>query len=295
MRKFLMGTMTALLLLALAACSSGDDKEQTSDKDSGESESKTVTFGITPWTSTVPPTEIAKLIVEDMGYKAEEVKADAGNVFIGLSRGDIDVFMDAWLPAHENHIAKYKDNIEQTAVSYDDVATGMVVPTYMDDINKVSDIKGKEDLFNNEMYGIEDGASATGIINDMLEGYDLDMKQVNSSEGGMLAQAQRFMSKEEPVAFFGWRPHTMFNKFDLKVLEDDQGEYFEKASVEVITNKELKENNPKVYEFLSNWSISIDDVEKMIEQIETEGKDPKEVAQNWIDNNQDKVNEMLGK
>lgn len=287
MRKILLGSVAALLLVVLAACSSGDADEKNSEK-------KTVTLGVTPWTSTVPPTKIAKLIIEDMGYTVEEVKADAGNVFIGLSRGDIDVFMDAWLPAHQPHIDKYKENLDETAVSYDNVSTGMVVPTYLKDINSVSDIVGKEDLFNNELYGIEDGASATGIINDMIEGYNLDLKQINSSEGGMLAQAQRLMNSEKAVVFYGWRPHTMFNKFDIKVLEDDKN-YFETASVEVITNKDLKEHAPDVYEFLSNWSISIDDVENMIGTIENDGTDPEVVAQEWIDNNQDKVNEMLGK
>nr|WP_231567274.1 glycine betaine ABC transporter substrate-binding protein [Sporosarcina sp. ZBG7A] len=291
LKKRVLGSLLAASMLMLGACGSDDSKDKST---AGASEDKTITFGVTPWTSTVPPTKIAKLIIEDMGYEVKEIKADAGNVYIGLSRGDIDVFMDAWLPAHEKHIEKYKDNIEETAVSYDDVQTGMVVPTYMKDINSVSDIKGKEKQFNNEMYGIEDGASATGIINEMLEGYDLDLKQVNSSEGGMLAQAQRKMSSNEPVVFYGWRPHTMFNKFDLKVLEDEQN-FFQTASVKVITNKELKKNSTDVYEFLSNWSISIDDVENMIEEIENEGTDPEVVAQEWIDNNQDKVDEMLGK
>lgn len=291
LKKKVLGSLLAASMLMLGACGSDSSKDgSTADA----SEDKTITFGVTPWTSTVPPTKIAKLIIEDMGYEVKEIKADAGNVYIGLSRGDIDIFMDAWLPAHEQHIEKYKDNIDITAVSYDDVPTGMVVPTYMKDINSVSDIKGKEDQFNNEMYGIEDGASATGIINEMIKGYDLDLKQVNSSEGGMLAQAQRNMASKQPVVFFGWRPHTMFNKFDLKVLDDEQN-FFETASVKVITNKELKKNNSDVYEFLSNWNISIDDVENMIETIENEGTDPEVVAQEWIDNNQDKVNKMLGK
>ena len=45
--------------------------------------------------------------------------------------------------------------------------------------------------------------------------------------------------------------------------------------------------------FLSNWSIPIDDLEAMIVAIE-DGGDPTEVAREWIDNNQDKVKEMIG-
>ena len=56
----------------------------------------------------------------------------------------------------------------------------------------------------------------------------------------------------------------------------------------------LKKNAPEAYEFLSNWSIDIDDLEAMIVAIE-DGADPEVVAREWIDNNQDKVNEMIGK
>ncbi|QBQ07057.1 glycine betaine ABC transporter substrate-binding protein [Sporosarcina pasteurii] len=279
--------MIVLLLAFVAGCASdGGEKETTANQK--------ITFGVTPWTSTVPPTKIASLIIQDMGYDVEEISADATNVYIGLSRGDIDVFMDSWLPAHENLLEKYADQVEDTAISYDDVETGLVVPTYMEDINSVNDLKGKEDLFSNEVYGIESGANVTGIINELLESYELDLKQVNSSEGGMLAQARRLMENEDPVSFFGWRPHTMFNQYDLKVLADEQN-FFETAAVHVITNNELKENAPDVHQFLSNWHISLDEVEEMIVKIEDENADPEAVAREWIDNNQDKVNEMIGK
>ncbi|WP_026571956.1 MULTISPECIES: glycine betaine ABC transporter substrate-binding protein [Sediminibacillus] len=292
MKKLLLGLMAALFVAVIAGCSS-DDKSEGSGEKASESKDQTITFGVTPWTSTVPPTEIASLILEDMGYTVEQTDADVGSVFMGLSRGDIDVFMDSWFPMHKVHLDKFSDSVEDTAVSYPEAETGWVVPEYMEDINSMEDLKGKEDLFDNKMYGIEEGASATKESKEMIEEYGLDIEHVASSEGGMLAQAQRLMSQEEPVIFFGWRPHTMFNKFDIKVLKNDKG-FFETSSVHVVTNKDLKENAPEAYEFLSNWNISIDDVEEMIVKIEEEDQDPKEVAREWIENNQDKVNEMTG-
>ncbi|EGA88832.1 glycine betaine ABC transporter substrate-binding protein [Planococcus donghaensis MPA1U2] len=290
MKKFLFLVMLALLATVLVAC--GSDNEEANGE-SEEAEQKTITFGVTPWTSTVPPTKVAGLILKDMGYEIVETSADAGSVYTGLSRGDLDVFMDAWVPIHQTYLDKYEDNISSISVSYPDGETGWTVPAYMEDINTLEDLKGSEDEFGNKFYGIEAGAGATLESNEILEAYEFDMTQVNSSEGGMMAQAQKMMADEEPVVFYGWRPHTMFNKFDLKVLTNDKG-FFETSSVEVITNNELEENAPEAYEFLSNWSISIDDVEDMIVKIE-DGGDPEEVAQEWIDNNQDKVDEMLGK
>ncbi|WP_347549117.1 glycine betaine ABC transporter substrate-binding protein [Pseudalkalibacillus hwajinpoensis] len=293
MKKILFGIMTTFLMVLIIGCS---EQEEASSEASNEEASKdqTITFGVTPWTSTVPPTKVAGLILEDMGYTVEETKSNVGGVFMGLSRGDVDVFMDSWFPMHKVHMDKFGDKLERTAVSYPKAETGWVVPAYMEDVNSVSDLKGMEDQFGNKMYGIEKGASATKESEEMIKAYGLDMKQVNSSEGGMMAQAIRMMNQEKPVVFFGWRPHTMFNKYDLKVLENDKG-FFAPSSVEVVTNRKLSEKAPEAYEFLSNWSISIDDVEQMIVEIEEEGRDPEEVAQEWIDNHQEKVNEMIPK
>jgi len=289
MKKILLLSLLALVLAVATACSSDKGEDTTSEG----TDQKTITFGVTPWTSTVPPTKIASLILQDMGYEVKETAADAGSVYMGLSRGDLDVFMDAWVPMHQNYLDKFEGKLESTSVSYPEAETGWTVPAYMEDINTLEDLKGREAEFDNEFYGIEAGAGATIESDEIIEAYKFDFTQVSSSEGGMLAQAQRLMEQEKPVVFYGWRPHTMFNKFDLKVLTNEKG-FFETSSVEVITNSELKENAPEAYEFLSNWNISLDDVEEMIVQIE-EGGDPEEVAQEWIDNNEDKVNEMLGK
>lgn len=294
MKKFLIAIMTTFLLVLIVGCS---DQEKSSSESSNEEEAskdQTISFGVTSWTSTVPPTKIAELILEDMGYSVEETKSNVGGVFMGLSRGDVDVFMDSWFPMHKVQMEKFGDKVERTAVSYPKAETGWVVPAYMEDVNTVSDLKGIENKFDNKMYGIEKGASATKQSEEMIKAYGLNMKQVNSSEGGMMAQAIRMMKQEKPVVFFGWRPHTMFNKYELKVLKNDKG-FFETSSVEVVTNQKLSEKAPEAYEFLSNWSISIDDVEKMIVEIEEKDRDPEEVAQEWINNHQEKVKEMMPK
>ncbi|MBU8906795.1 glycine betaine ABC transporter substrate-binding protein [Desertibacillus haloalkaliphilus] len=288
MKKILQLSLLALILAVVAAC--GATEEGNTDSSSGDT---TITFGVTPWSSTVPPTQVAKLILEDMGYSVEEVSADAGGVYAGLSRGDLDVFMDAWLPdMHKNYMEQFGDKLSSISVSYPDGDIGWVVPTYLEDINTVEDLIGIEDQFGNEFYGIEEGAGATMTSRELIEDYGLDMDHVSSSEGGMLAQASRQMANEEPVVFFGWRPHPMFVNYDLKVLEDTKG-YFVASEVHVIANNDLEERAPDAYQFLSNWNIDVSDVEQMIIDIE-DGMAPEEVAQAWIDENQDHVAEMIG-
>lgn len=292
MKKLKVSLLLLLAFILLVGCSSG----ASTSGENGEEESKdiTINFGVTPWTSTIPPTKVAKLLLEDLGYKVKETNADAGGVYTGLSKGDLDVFMDAWLPImHANYMEQFGDKLEDTAVSYTDGELGWVIPTYVEGIESVEDLKGKEDLFGGKVYGIEEGAGMSVTSQKMIEELGLDLEYVASSEGGMLAQAQRLMAKEEPVLFLGWRPHPMFANYDLKVLPSPEG-YFDTSEVHVITNNELKDKAPEAYELLSNWSMNVSDIEKMIVEIEDNNRDAEEVAREWIDNHPDEVKAIKG-
>jgi glycine betaine/proline transport system substrate-binding protein len=277
----------------LAACGNNEaDQSAGAENEAGNEEKGELTIGVTPWTSTIPPTYVAKHIFEEMGYEVELTEADVSTIFIGLTGDDIDAYMDSWMPVHENYYEQYSEDVTNISTSYPEAASGLVVPDYVDDVESIADLKGKEDEFGNELYGIEEGASVMDELRDLIEEYELDMELVASSEGGMLAQAQRKMSSGDPVLFYGWRPHSMFNEFDIKLLDDNDG-FFEEASVHVMADKSMEESSPEAYEFLSNWSINIDDVEEMIVQIE-EGEDEEDVAAQWVEENRDHVDEMMG-
>ncbi|WP_096200695.1 glycine betaine ABC transporter substrate-binding protein [Bacillus sp. FJAT-45350] len=289
--------MLLLFFSIMAGCGAAEPEEETPAEDTEEAtkeEAKDVeiTFGVTPWTSTIPPTYVAKQILEDMGYTVHLQSADAGAVYTGLSRGDIDVFMDSWLPdLHANYMERYGDTIDDTAVSYEEGELGWVIPADMD-INSVEELQGNEDLFDGKIYGIDEGAGITVTSREIIEDYGLDLEYVSSSEAGMLSQARREIGQGNPVLFLGWRPHPMFVNWDLKVLEEDRG-YFETSQVHVLTNIDFKDKAPEAYEFLSNWNIPVADVEEMIVKID-EGEDEDDVAREWIENNEQRVNEMKG-
>lgn len=288
-KKFISISILLMIIISIVGCSPGTMDSENNNK---AAKNITITFGVTPWTSTVPPTQIAQKILSDMGYTVKEINADAGGVYAGLSTGDIDVFMDAWLPdMHKNYMEKFGKNIDDVSVSYPDGELGWVVPTYVEDVNSIEDIIGKESIFDGKMYGIEEGAGMTMTSKNMIDAYGLNFQYVASSEAGMLAQASKLIKDKKPVVFLGWRPHPMFVNYSLKVLKDPKG-YFKTSEVHVLTKKGLNEKAPEAYAFLSKWGIDVGDVEKMIVEIDS-GKAPADVAAEWINNNQDKVNQMI--
>src|SRR5699024_3114257 len=179
-------------------------------------------FGKTPWTSTVPPTEIAKIILEDMGYTVEEEEADVGVVFAGLGSGDIDIFMDYWNANHNLLYEKFEDSLETLSTSYENAEWGLAVPEYMEGVDDIGDLKGIEDTVNHEVIAIEAGEPAVEDVPKVLEEYDLDMEMINSSEAAMIAATKVKVAAEEPVVLFAWRPHSMFNQMDIKLLTNEK-------------------------------------------------------------------------
>lgn len=292
-KKYFTFILIPLLFIMMFGCS--PNNEASSDIDESQEDKQTLSLGKTPWTSTVPPTEIAKIILEDMGYKIEEKHANLGVVFAGLDSESLNIFMDYWEPQHEHYLEKYSDSVEVVSTSYENADWGLAVPKYMKEVNDVGDLKGMEDILNNEILAIEESDPAVDDIPHVVDTYDLDLETVHSSEAGMLTEAKSRIDEEEPVVLFGWRPHSMFEMLDIKLLTNEKAtEYFESATVHIVAHKGLKKKAPDAYEFLSNWELPIDDVEDMIAKIDN-GEDPVDVAQTWIDQNQEKVDEMIGK
>ncbi|MFZ4453595.1 glycine betaine ABC transporter substrate-binding protein [Salibacterium aidingense] len=303
MKKIVLMIMFLLVSVALFACSQGgsvgeteEETEEGTEEETTEAETEEkpeLVLGLTNWTSTVPPTEIVKAILEEMGYPIEVEEANIGAIYAAQAEGDIDIYMDSWYPQQTQYLEEYSDSIEQLEPIYEDANAGMVVPEYMEDINDVEDLVGNESMVNNEVIAIEDGDPAMDELQELIDAYDLDLELVNSSEGAMISAAKASTDQEEPILLYGWRPHSMFNELGLKILTNEEHpEYFSGSSVHPIVYNDLNEKVPEVYEFLEELTISIPDMEEMIIKID-DGEDPEEVAQEWIDDNRDRLDEMM--
>jgi glycine betaine/proline transport system substrate-binding protein len=121
---------------------------------------------------------------------------------------------------------------------------------------------------------------------DSLEGWDVQ----TSSSGAMATALGEAISNEEPIAVTGWSPHWKFAKYDLKYLEDPKGVFGEEETIETMVRKGLEDDMPEAYEVLDNFHWTPDDLEAVMLEI-SEGADPKEAAADWIEDNQDKVDE----
>nr|WP_280951879.1 glycine betaine ABC transporter substrate-binding protein [Alteribacter populi] len=229
-------------------------------------------------------------IAEELGYPTETTEGDVGVMFLGLSRGDVDIYPDMWLPTlHASYLAEHEDDIDIVGTIYEEAPVGWAVPDYMD-IDSTEELKGNEDLFDGELIGIEAGAGMMPTSEETLEEYDLDLNLISGSTEAMLAAIMRATGNEEPIVFLAWRPHTMFQLFDIKMLEDPKG-IWEYDNVKTGVNKDFAEKAPELYSFLEQFEMSIDEVEDFMLRMEDEELDA--VAEEWIEENRSQIDEWL--
>lgn len=294
MRKGL-GIIAIIFLLFITACSNENGEENATDESNSDGEEKTITFGQTGWSSTEVPTEIAKQILEEAGYEVEVSLLDQPIIFEGLAEQEVDFFMDAWLPYTEAALwDEYEDVLIKVAESYTDAPLGWAVPSYVEE-DSIEDIKNNPEKFDGTVYTIGAGAGIVDISEEVLTDYGLDMYELAySSEGAMLGELDASIGREEPVIVTGWRPHSMFIQYDLKFLEEPN-ENFKFDNIYVLSYQGIEETHPEAYDILSNWSIEVDDLEQMMYAYEVDDIPFEESAENWIEENRDQVDDMLGK
>jgi len=239
--------VAALMLPILAAC--GDDEKQE------------VTIGWIPWDEDVAVTFLWANLLEEEGYDVNLELLDAGQVFLGLSRGDIDVYLDTWLPGtHAEYWDQFGAELEDLGVWYDNALLAYAVPDYVD-VQTIPELNDNVDLFGGQIIGIEPGAGMMGIaMNRLNPGYGLDANYelVESSTPAMLAELERAVGSQDPIVVTMWQPHWAYDAYNLRNLEDPENLWGDPEQIHVTGRKGFTEDFPELAEWFGNFRMDDD-------------------------------------
>ncbi|MFP4020273.1 MAG: ABC transporter substrate-binding protein [Halanaerobium sp.] len=259
-----------------------------------------IDFGYVQWPGVTIKTHVAAKVAEYLGYETEMTAGSQSIIFKSLDTGDLDVFLGNWLPTMKMHFDEYeeKDAVHNVRVNLEDVTYRTAVPEYVYEagVKSMADLEEHADKFNKEIYGIEPGNDGNIIIQDAIENdtYNLgDWTIKESSTAGMLSSVQRAYDNEEWIAFNGWKPHYMNVMFDLKYLEDPEGIWGEDDSVHTVARNGYQDENPNFYKFLEQFTVPAPVQNKWIDEYQNKDRDPEKVAEEWIANNLDIVNQWV--
>ena len=232
------------------------------------------------------------LLEEELGYEVELQRSNVAvvkQVFRGVAGGDLDAFQDVWMPNHKDYLSEVKNDVEHLDPWFEGkTAQGVAVPYYMD----VYSLPELDNAGTDMIIGIEPGSAVhPQIENQVIPGYDLNMKLVESSTPAMLSELEKAYKMREPIVFFGWSPHWMNTRYDFRYLEDPkdlQGGFNNSARISSIVSAELSEDDPVAYEFIRSISLSKEEVNQMEADI-NEAADPDAGVKAWLEDNRSVV------
>ncbi|HEY1179009.1 MAG TPA: glycine betaine ABC transporter substrate-binding protein [Phytomonospora sp.] len=242
----------AVLALSAAACG------KSQEADGGGGDDKKITIGYVSWDEAIAASNLWENILEEKGYDVELKNIEPGLLYQGLADGNVDFFLDGWLPqTHADYWATFGDKLEKVGVWYDNAALSIAVPEYVD-ATSLKDLAGKADQFNGEIIGIEPGAGLTTATKEkVMPTYGLDgaFKLKTSTTTAMLAALDGAIAKQEPIVVTLWHPHWAYAKYQLKDLEDPEGTLGTAEEVTTIARKGFGADQPEITAMLQKFTM----------------------------------------
>jgi glycine betaine/proline transport system substrate-binding protein len=261
---------------------------------------KAVRFADVGWTDIQVTTGAASVILEALGYEPAVSTLSVPVTMASLKNKDIDVFLGNWMPSMTADIQAYLDDksIEQVAANLEGAGYGLVVPQYVADagVKSLADLGANKDKFSGKIFGIEAGNDGNRIIQTMIDDPKNNMKDfqlVESSEAGMLTEAEKAMKNNEWIIFLGWTPHPIMGEMKIAYLDGMGDSGFGAATVYTISRAGYSTECPNVGALLKNLKFDLAMEGAMMDPVLKNGADPKETAKAWLMANPDVVKPWL--
>lgn len=320
--------LLALVLgLWLTACGgSGSSNEEptaaattaaeTAGEETADTEKPVIKLIVNPWSASELNVEVARIILsEEMGYPVEVISLDEFAQFPALAAGDADASLEVWPSGHQQDIADYIDSgqVENGGLLGPVGKIGWYIPSYMVEQHpELATWEGFQNPANAALFATaETGDKGQFLQGDpswtyhdeaIINNLGMDLQVVTAgSEQALLSALDGAYSREEPILFYFWTPHSVHSKYELTTVqlppyseecyasEAEGGIACDYPSDELfkILSPQLREKAPDVAEFLSNLNYSTEDQIQMIAAVELDGKSVEEAAREWLDGHED--------
>ena len=269
-----------------------------------------------------------------IGGKVEMVPGNNATIFQAMDqgKGDIDVHPDVWLPNQESFTKKYVDGAGSVTLSSNPYQgnQGFCVSKDFAKANNITDIAdlGRPDVAalmdsdengKGEMWIGAPGWASANVNEVKVRDYGLldFIEPIRAEESVKTARIKDSIAKGEGYAFYCYKPHAVWYMFDVEMLTEptydpakyvmvqpsDDADWYEKSEVatkdalkevQIAWSKSLGDRSPAIAEFFGRFSLTADDVSNFAFEISGQGRDPAEVAREWVKANPERVDAWLG-
>ena len=290
-----------------------------------------VTISDLSWTGAKAIGHVIKAVIEGpIGSEAEIVKglSDQAIVAEGMDKSDgsVDVYTDMWMPNQQAIWDRYI--VEAKTVGHNEPypgTQGMFVPHYLaDQVKSFADLAkpeiaamfDKDGNGKGEYWAGDAGWKSTKMWQVKFKSYGLAelWEPEIVSDATFKAQLKAAYTSEKPILFYYWTPEWIHAAYDIVSLDEpdrtegcmdlklDQEDWLEAsnfacrhadAMVYVAYSKSLEQRNPAVAKFLTQIKLDPAVVNGWILQIGRDKEEPQDVAEAWVEANEDTVNAWI--
>ena len=295
---------------------------------------ESVKIGAPAWTGAQAIAHlIQEIVVTRIGGSAELVPGNNAAIFQAMDqgKGDIDVHPDVWLPNQLTFTDKYVDGAGTVALSsnfYEGKQNFCVTKAFSEANNvtsifdlarpEIAELMDSDGNGKGEVWIGAPGWASANVNEVKVRDYGLMpfMEPIRADQAVMTARVGDSVKKNEGYAFYCYSPHAIWFQHDIVRLEEpafdpekyialqpsDDPDWFKKSTVmtedalkkvQIAYSKSLTERSPAIADLLANISLDGDVVSSFAFEIEG-GKDPADVAKDWVAANSDRVDSWLG-
>ncbi len=277
---------------------------------------------------------LGEVVTSRIGGKVEYVPGNNATIFQAMDqgKGDIDVHPDVWLPNQESFTNKYVEGAGTVVLSSNPYEgnQGFCVSEDFGEANNITDIAdlGRPDVAalmdgdgngKGEMWIGAPGWASANVNEVKTRDYGLldFIEPIRAEESVKTARIRDSIAKGEGYAFYCYKPHAVWFMFDVRMLSEpsydpekyvmvqpsDDADWYNKSmvatkdalkDVQIAWSRSLEERSPAIAEFLASFALTADDVSGLAFEVSANGRDPSEVASEWVAANSDRVDSWLG-
>lgn len=225
------------------------------------------------WSESVALMHLADEALTQNGFVVEKALVEPGPLFAAVAQGSADLYLTSWLPnTHRDYWERFGDDLDVISVIFDGGVSGLAVPQYVD-IDSIEELNDHVEMFNGKIYGDGAGAGIHALTLQAIEDYDLNYEQLGSSEASMLAELRRAISAKKPVIITSWKPHYMWDLYDIKLLDDPKVVY-PTDEITILSRKGFSNDQPDVTHFLQNFKLDSDKLHELIGMARKDERNP---------------------
>lgn len=293
MMRSIMLVGLVLVFVTGMSFAAGEGEEGAGAEDLGN-----VRIGYVEWDREPAHTFMIGEVMERIGFDVTVLSLANPAMWEAIATGDIDAHVSAWLPAtHAAFWEEHSDVLVDLGPHFEGAGLGLVVPTYLEDINSIEDLVANAEMFDNTITGIDPGAGMMSQTDDAIANDTTGLGVFELTEGSdasMMGALSDAISREEPIVVTGWDPHIKFARFDLKILEDPDGIFGEEETINTIVREGLEEENPAAYRFFAetDWFAVHEPINEIM-VLSADGMRSEEAAEQVVDEYFDMINAAL--